>query len=389
MIILLFTRSWATKNVLVLDGVASPSHQVWMHSLSRSMAAHGYNVTSLSCKLIKSESPNLHGYLLDNMYPEEEDTNFLEMTSMSPLEKMKFFLEFTSVYEEIVPQSSGFKAIMNFPKDFKFDLIVFDYIGVHSLLAFADRYPTARLIGASAYPAIEFTNLVTKAPGLPSFIPNMYMDDVEQTFCSRLGSFLLYVLNHLVAEWNWFTRSDKALRPYYQTKRPLKEIYESMEIQLTNHQPVLDFVTPIMPGVIPVGGLQIETPKPLPKDLEEVFATAKKGVIHFALGSNVKSEMLGERRLKAIIGALAELPDYNIIWKIDISKLDLQLPKNVFIKSWLPQNDILADKRTKLFISHAGGLSTQEATWYGQPMLALPVMFDQFPVSRKYLTGDI
>lgn len=381
-ILLLGASSCLAKNVLVLDGVGSPSHQVWMHSFTRSLAEHGYNVTSLSCQLVKGDSPNLHAYLLDGMFlTDDEDINFLDMTSMGTLGKLLFFTEFTGPFEEVVTESSGWKAIMNFPKDFKFDLIIYDYIGVQTLLAFAERFPDAKLIGASAYPAIEYTNVATKAPSMPSFLPNMYMDDVEETFCSRMESFLIYIVNHLTLKYGWFPRADKGLKTKYPMTRTVREIYDSMVIQLVNYHPVLDFVTPIMPGVIPVGGLQIETPKPLPKDLEEVFATAEKGVILFSLGSNVKSEMLGEERLKEIIAALAEFPDYNIVWKIDLSKLQLKMPKNVFIKKWLPQNDILADKRLKLFISHAGGLSTQESTWHGQPMLALPVMFDQFPVS--------
>lgn len=31
-------------------------------------------------------------------------------------------------------------------------------------------------------------------------------------------------------------------------------------------------------------------------------------------------------------------------------------------------------------MTHAGGLSTQEATWHGIPMLAMPVFLDQFGV---------
>lgn len=388
-LVVLVTKSVtnATKNVLIVDPVGSPSHQVWMHSLTRAVANHGYNVTSLSCKLMKNPPPNLHTYFIDNVYHEpvegEEDVNFLELTSMTPLEIIIFFTKYTAVYEDIFLESSGFKAIWNFPKDFKFDMIIYDYIGGYSLLSLADRFPEAKLIGASAYPAIEFTNVVTGAPGTPSFLPNMYMYDVEETFASRLESFFIHAVNHLVLKFSWFPTADAALeRHNVSTKRSIREIYDSTVIQLTNYHPVLDFVSPIMPGVIPVGGLQIEKPQPLPAELEQVFASAEKGVILFSLGSNVKSEMLGEERLNEIIEALRQFPEYHFVWKIDLAKLKLTIPKNVFIIKWLPQNDILADKRTKLFISHAGGLSTQEATWYGVPMLALPVMFDQFPVSR-------
>lgn len=40
----------------------------------------------------------------------------------------------------------------------------------------------------------------------------------------------------------------------------------------------------------------------------------------------------------------------------------------------------LAQNNTKLFITHAGLLSTQEAVWYGVPMLGIPIFAEQFSV---------
>lgn len=375
------------KNVLVIDAVGSPSHQVWMHSLTRAMAIHGYNVTTITGRMIQDPPKNLTCHVYSDMYDpslEEEDFNFLDITSMGIWEMFLFLIKFFPTLEQLAVDSNAFKTILNYPEDFRFDLIVYDYLGPSAFLAFADRFPEASLIGASAYPGIEYTDKITKAPHFPPFIPNFHMGGFEDTFGSRLKSFLIYFLDDILHQFKLYQDTEKKINKHFKLRRSLSDIYTSTKIVLANHNPVLDYVTPIMPGVIPVGGLQVEDPKPLPADLEEIFVKAEKGVILFSLGSNVKSETLGEQKLEGIIAALAEFPQYNIIWKIDLTRLpNLKMPKNVFIKNWLPQNNILADKRTKLFISHAGGLSTQEATWYGQPMLALPVMFDQFPVSVK------
>lgn len=61
--------------------------------------------------------------------------------------------------------------------------------------------------------------------------------------------------------------------------------------------------------------------------------------MYFSLGSNVKSANLPIETRNEIIAALAQLP-YNVLWKWESDHLPGQ-PKNVFVRKWLPQQDIL------------------------------------------------
>lgn len=66
--------------------------------------------------------------------------------------------------------------------------------------------------------------------------------------------------------------------------------------------------------------------------------TSKHGVILFALGSNVQWKTISDEIKSFFTEAFSKLP-HTVIWK---SEVPIQnLPKNVIVKSWLPQTDIL------------------------------------------------
>lgn len=115
----------------------------------------------------------------------------------------------------------------------------------------------------------------------------------------------------------------------------------------------------------------------------EFIESSKKGTVLFSLGTNVRSEFLDTEKKKAFIDAFKKFPNYNFIWKYE-SNLNLQLPSNVMIQPWVKQNDILAHPKVVAFISHCGLLSTQEAAWYGTPVIGIPFFADQYRVSHHF-----
>lgn len=93
------------------------------------------------------------------------------------------------------------------------------------------------------------------------------------------------------------------------------------------------------------------------QDIEKFIESSKKGAVLFSLGTNVRSSLMDLEKQKMLLDAFEHFPNYNFIWKFEDKTIDLELPKNVMIRPWVPQSDILAHPKIKAFFSHSGNLS--------------------------------
>ncbi|XP_063832426.1 UDP-glucosyltransferase 2-like [Ostrinia nubilalis] len=133
-----------------------------------------------------------------------------------------------------------------------------------------------------------------------------------------------------------------------------------------------------------VGGFHIEAPvKPLPENLKTIMDNAVHGVIYFSMGSVWNSELIPKQITDGLLETFGELKA-TVIWKYE-GKLP-NLPKNVHIVKWAPQQSILAHPNCKLFITHGGLLSSTEALHFGVPIIGVPISYDQFLNIEKAVT---
>lgn len=108
--------------------------------------------------------------------------------------------------------------------------------------------------------------------------------------------------------------------------------------------------------------------------------SAKEGVIYVSWGSIIRAETLPEDKRNAFIDAFGSVKQ-KVFWKWENETLPNK-PKNVYIRPWLPQRDILCHPNVRLFVSHGGLLGSSEAAHCGVPMLLTPMYGDQFLNSK-------
>lgn len=153
------------------------------------------------------------------------------------------------------------------------------------------------------------------------------------------------------------------------------DLERNISLMLINSHRSVDLPRPSMPALISVGGAHIQPAKKLPMDMQNFLDNATHGVVYFNLGSYMKSTDMPPEKTSQILQAFGQLKQ-QVLWKYENSSIG-QLPSNVMISKWMPQNDILAHPNVKLFITHGGIFGTQEGIHWGVPMLCIPLYGDQ------------
>jgi glucuronosyltransferase len=111
------------------------------------------------------------------------------------------------------------------------------------------------------------------------------------------------------------------------------------------------------------------------QEIQQFLDESKDGVIFFSFGSNAKTTVLPSEKIKILLKVFSKLKQ-RVIMKWETDSMEGK-PDNVLIGKWLPQDDILAHKNVKLFISHCGLGSTVEAKYHAVPIVGIPLFADQ------------
>lgn len=365
------------------------SHHFIGAAYTKALAEAGHDVTVIAAFREKNPPKNYREIVMDDLY-ETLMTAFMENPFEFPeipplLHLYMMYTEFGTFSSKFTLNHKDVKALLNSGETF--DLVIVETFLTEAIYGMAQHF-NASLITYSTLGNILWTRELTRTPAPTSHIANFILNYLDSmTFCERFWNTIvdwvdriMYNTLHLPVQKQLYEQA------FPNAKISFEEQMKNVSLVLLNSHFSLSSPRPYPPNVIEAGGIQIEKVKPLPEDLQTFLDGAKDGAIYFSMGSYLKSKEFPIEKRDAFIKVFSRMKQ-RIVWKFEDESIP-NLPKNVLIKPWMPQNDILAHPNVKVFITHGGLLGGTEALFHGKPVVGIPIFGDQtMNVQRAAKTG--
>ncbi|XP_047513568.1 UDP-glucosyltransferase 2-like [Pieris napi] len=265
----------------------------------------------------------------------------------------------------------------------RFDAVIADWVHTDYVMGIAPLLQTHLIWLGTTDAYWEILQLIDGIPN-PAVYIDLYSNNVTPLSFWHRAKELYYVIERCIYRSFWITPNEKA--SYYNQfgamakKRGVvmpsyEDAYYNASLMFLNTHPTLGTPFKLPQNAKCIAGYHIsEHIPPLPQEFQKIMDNAKHGVIYFSMGSNLRSMDMTAFMKTSIMNMFGQLNE-TVIWKYE-SDWD-NIPSNVHLVKWAPQQSILAHPNLKLFISHGGQLSTIEAIHFGVPIISIPVCGDQ------------
>lgn len=268
-------------------------------------------------------------------------------------------------------------------RELRFDLAVFD--------AFPFLPCTLILPHNLSLPYVGMTAIIEpwmlRMPALPSYrrAQTNWMQPETWTFLERLNGFVSHFIVHNMELFVSVINNKTLLEKYSQERVSWDELFRRSLLFLWEQSPLLDYPSAIYPNTVLVPGLTISPVNRAEGQLGAILDGAQQGVVLLTFGAT--SNYLPKDIVQKFLSAFMLLEQLTFLVKF-LVPAGVTIPPNVVVKEWLPQNDILGHRNTKLFITHCGNNGQYEAIYHAVPTIGFPLFGDQpYNCQRARLKG--
>ncbi|XP_069361961.1 UDP-glucosyltransferase 2-like [Maniola hyperantus] len=375
--------------VLVVFPVPGKSHAILGEGYIRHLLAAGHEVTYITPVPVKEPPPRLR------QVDVSENTKYLPVDEVFDIEKLMskeldvqdYFL-FQDVMQGLVYQTYQLPVIQRFLNDPKerYDVVVAEWLYSELSAGFSTVFNCPYIWASSMIPHTAVLSLIDTHVN-----PAYNVHHLSRHYTTSLWDRLVH--------WHFITKLTYYRWLSNEYNENFKNVFGAATIKRGNQLPHFDDLryngslilgnSHLITGdsvALPenykhIGGYHMkDVDVPLPKDLQKLMDESKNGVIYFSMGSMLKSSGIPDHIKRNLLNMFGELKQ-TVIWKLE--QIIPDLPKNVHVITWAPQQSILAHPNCILFITHGGLLSIMETLHAGVPIIGMPFFADQYINSER------
>ncbi|NXC40087.1 UD11 glucuronosyltransferase, partial [Penelope pileata] len=368
--------------VVPIDG----SHWLSMRPVVERLRQRGHDIVvvapginlwidaSLHCTMKTYSVP----YTREFVEAEFKKLGYKSFTPQPFLEKFSKIANITTMFLESCKRLLSNKELMKYLEESTFDGVFMDpFFPCGQIVAEHLSIPSVYLVRGLPC-SLDFH--ATLCPNPPSYVPRFFTHYTDcMGFLQRLGNLIVSLSSSLACGF-LYSPYDPLIKEFLQQDVTLLELLSRASVWLMKFDFVFEYPRPVMPNMVLVGGISCTQEKPLSKEFEAIVnASGEHGIVVFSLGSMVSE--IPMKKAMAIADALGTIPQ-TVLWRYT-GPVPPNMPKNVKLLKWLPQNDLLAHPKTRAFITHGGSHGVYEGICNAVPMLLMPLFGDQMDNAKR------
>ncbi|NXR13365.1 UD11 glucuronosyltransferase, partial [Semnornis frantzii] len=380
---LLWTFAEGGKLLVVpIDG----SHWLSMRPVVERLGQRGHEIVVVAPETNLRIDSSVHytmktysvSYTRDYVEAEFKKLGYRSFTPQPFLEKISKLANITAMFLDSCKRLLSNKELIEYLEERKFDAVFMDpFFPCGQIVAEHLFLPSVYLIRGLPC-GLDFH--ATLCPNPPSYIPRFFTRYTDRmAFLQRVGNFIASLSSSLACSF-LYSPYDHLIKEFLQQEATVLELFSHASIWLMKYDFVFEYPRPLMPNMVLIGGISCTQEKALSQEFEAIVnASGEHGIVVFSLGSMV-SEIPMQKAIE-IADALGTVPQ-TVLWRYT-GQAPPNLPNNVKLVKWLPQNDLLAHPKTRAFITHGGSHGVYEGICNAVPMVLMPLFGDQMDNAKR------
>ncbi|NXE15276.1 UD11 glucuronosyltransferase, partial [Lophotis ruficrista] len=381
--LLLRTFSEGGKLLVVpIDG----SHWLSMHPVVERLRQRGHEIVVVAPEINLRINSSVHytvktypvAYTKEYVEAEFKKMGYRSFTPQPFLEKFSKMANITAMFFDSCKRLLSKKELIKYLEESKFDAVFMDpFFPCGQIVAEHLSLPSVYLLRGLPC-GLDFH--ATLCPDPPSYVPRFFTRYTDRmAFLQRAGNLIASLSSSLACSFLYLPYK-RLIKEFLQREATVLELFSRASVWLMKFDFVFEYPRPLMPNMVLVGGISCTQEKALSQEFEAIVnASGEHGIVVFSLGSMVSD--IPMEKAKEIADALGSVPQ-TVLWRYT-GKVPPNLPKNVKLVKWLPQNDLLAHPKARAFISHAGSHGIYEGICNAVPMVLMPLFGDQMDNAKR------